>query len=205
VGVTGLLLCLFIVGHVAGNFLILVSADAFNAYAHSLTSKKALLYGAEIGLIVVFLIHVSMALKLTLENRSARPIGYKESFGKSRFTEWASATMPYTGLLIFAFIIWHLVGIKFGPAVVIEETGVRNLYQDLLNYFGNILNVVGYALAMLALCLHLLHGSWSVFQTLGVNREKFDGVLRKVALVFSLTAALLFITFVVWCNMKGVK
>ena len=104
--------------------------------------------------------------------------------------------MPYTGLIMFAFLIWHIVGIKFGAdyKTTYDTLEVRDLHKLLLEFFGNVVNVAGYCVAMVAVGLHVLHGAWSAPQSLGINRLKLDGAFRKVALLFSLIVTIIFIT-----------
>lgn len=113
-GVTGLMLCGFLLTHMAGNFLIFVGPDAFNLYAHKLTSNP-LIYVAEAILAGIFLTHIGLAIKLTIENKQARPDSYFVKVKTGRGATFASSTMPLTGLLILVFLVWHIVNLKFGP------------------------------------------------------------------------------------------
>jgi len=120
---TGLLLIGFLTSHLAGNFLLLDGIggkDAFNLYAHMLTSNK-LIYIAEAGLLGIFIVHIVSAIQVSAASRAARPQGYEtsENLGKSTL---ASRTMLKSGSLILAFLIFHLVGFKFG-----EELSVNDL------------------------------------------------------------------------------
>ena len=92
-GVTGLLLCGFLVSHLAGNMLIIVGPKAFNIYAHTLTSNP-LIYVAEVILLSIFALHVGLAFKLTIENKLARPVGYYMKQPTGRGATFASTTMP---------------------------------------------------------------------------------------------------------------
>ena len=100
VAITGLALCGFLVGHLTGNFLLLVSSDAFNIYAHKLISLGVLLYVIEAGLATVFLVHLGLAMKLNMENMQSKG-KYQQKTKTGRGTTFASQTMPYT--------IWSLV------------------------------------------------------------------------------------------------
>ena len=98
-GVTGLLLCGFLVSHLLGNFLIFVGPDAFNLYAHTLTSNP-MIYGAEAVLVLIFLAHLFMGIKVTIENKMARPTPYYVKKHTGRGATFASSSMPYTGIVI---------------------------------------------------------------------------------------------------------
>ena len=104
VAFTGLFFCLFLVGHLAGNLLILVSPEAFNKYAHALISNPAI-YAIEAVMTILFLIHVVLALKITRENRKARGQSYHLKRNTGRGSTFMSDTMPYTGILIFIFLV----------------------------------------------------------------------------------------------------
>src|SRR3989338_3288779 len=105
---TGLLLILFVIGHLAGNLLIYLGPEAFNAYAQKLKHLRPGLYIVEFGLLAVFVIHMWLTAVLVIENYSARPVGYavnKPVGGRS----WAAPLMPYTGTLIPPFVVLHLI------------------------------------------------------------------------------------------------
>lgn len=109
---TGLLLIGFILGHMAGNLLIYAGADALNSYAHALKSKPPLLWAARLGLFVVFLVHIGLGLKLTRQNIEARPVRYVRE--DTIRASWASRHMLLTGLLVLAFLLYHLAQFTFG-------------------------------------------------------------------------------------------
>ncbi|MFZ8934819.1 MAG: succinate dehydrogenase, partial [Bacteriovoracaceae bacterium] len=102
--ITGLSLCLFLLGHLIGNCLIYVGPEAFNTYGHTLITNP-LIYVAEAGLAAMFLIHIVLAIKLTMENKAARPVNYYMKKSSGRGETFASNTMPYTGLIILIFLV----------------------------------------------------------------------------------------------------
>lgn len=164
---TGLGLVGFLVAHLAGNLLIYKvdakthSGVAFNDYGEML-ERNALLPFAETALFLIFLIHVFTALKLTLENKKARPLGYSEheNAGESTFS---SRTMWWTGLIIFGFIIIHIKQFKFGNK---EQPG--HLWGLVVTEFESPAVVAVYVVSMIALGFHIAHGIGSAFQSLGL-------------------------------------
>ena len=178
--VTGLLLVGFLVTHFAGNLLLFVGEESFNMYAHKLTSNP-LIYFAEVFLALVFLFHVFLALKITLGNRGARPIGYDvtTSLGKKSL---ASSTMMWSGSFIFIFLVLHLVSFKFGADVVPPTAeGVRNLYALVVARFENKFYSIFYIFCMIVLGFHLSHAIQSSLRTLGLSHPKY----LKYSTIFS--------------------
>ena len=107
--VTGLMLCGFLIAHLTGNLLIIAGPEAFNRYAHGLTHNKAFLYTAEFFLSLLFQTHIVMAIKLTIENKKARPEKYYMKKATGRGATFASSTMPYTGFITLVFLVFHLL------------------------------------------------------------------------------------------------
>ncbi len=204
-GVTGLLLCGFLLTHFLGNTLLFVSSDAFNTYAYTLTSNP-LIYLAEAILGAIFLAHVGMALKLVIENKAAR--GDQEYFIKTktgRGSTFASSTMPYTGTLIFVFLVLHLLQFKFGPEYMTVVNGVemRDIYKTVVEYFQSPLNVLWYVVAMFLTAIHVSHGFWSAFQSLGFNHSKYNGIINISSKAFGVLVALGYSSIAIFCFLKG--
>ena len=204
---TGLGLCGFLVSHLAGNVLLLISPDAFNVYAHKLISLGALLYLAEGGLLVLFLTHLALAIKLTLENKHARGEKYYAKKRTGRGETLMSATMPYTGLLFLVFIITHLLQFKYGAYYYTQVDGVpmRDMYRTVLEYYKNPLNTLWYVVAMAGAALHTAHGFASAFQSLGWNHSLYLPGLKKLGLGYAIVVAGGFALLSVLMHMKGVS
>jgi succinate dehydrogenase / fumarate reductase, cytochrome b subunit len=202
--VTGLMLCGFLVTHLAGNCLIYVGAQSFNTYAHTLITNP-FIYVAEAVLALIFLSHIGMAMKLTLENKQARPDGYYMKASTGRGATFASSTMPYTGLIILAFLIWHLVAIKFGPEYTATYEGVamRDLHRLLLEYFSEPLHVGLYVFCMVALGIHVSHGFWSAFQSLGFNHPRYNCGISIISKIFALVMTVGYSALPIWCYLQG--
>ncbi len=196
-GLTGLFLLLFIAAHLGGNFNILLGADAFNGYAVKLWSLGPLVYVIETGLALVFLVHALMGLMVYLEKRRARPQGYKtfKSAGAPSRQTVSSKTMIFTGVLLLAFLVWHLVQFRFGPHYTTMYHGqeARDLYRLVVEVYSSLVNVIAYEVIMILLGFHLRHGFWSAFHTLGVNNPKYAGPIYAIGIGFAIVVALGFL------------
>lgn len=203
-GVTGLLLCGFLLSHMLGNFLLIAGKDAFNTYAYTLTSNP-LIYLAEAVLGAIFLSHIIMALKLTIENKAARPVKYYMKQPTGRGATFASSTMPYTGILILVFLVMHLINFKFGAVYMTTLNGmeVRDLYKTVIDYFASPLNVGIYLLFMITIGIHVSHGFWSAFQSIGFNHPKYMPAIKFVSKVFAVFVTVGYSTIAIWCHVKG--
>jgi succinate dehydrogenase / fumarate reductase cytochrome b subunit len=168
---TGLLLIGFLVVHLAGNLLVFSSNHAFNEYSAKLIHNP-LIYGAEVGLLLLFVGHFLSGISVTLRNWAARPQAYlkKERAGHTSHKSLASTTMIWTGLVVLAFVPLHLYTFKYGPDYAsAADPNVRDLYRLVMEVFRNPLQVVWYVAAMLLVGFHLWHGFGSAFETLGVS------------------------------------
>ena len=176
---TGLVLYGFLVGHLSGNLLLLKDdgGRAFNAYSEFLINHP-LLIPAEIFLVVVFAVHLFLAISVTRDNRRARPVGYQtaQSVGGRSF---ASRTMIYSGVVILVFLVFHLKTFKYGD----KPSG---LYDLVLATFQQTGYMAWYAVAMLVLGFHLWHAFQSAFQTLSIRSDK----IKSLGLVLCLILAL---------------
>ena len=204
--VTGLLLCGFLVSHLAGNCLIYIGPKAFNTYAHVLITHP-LIYVAEVILGLIFIGHVTLAVWVELENYYARPVKYHMKKHTGRGSTFASSTMKYTGLIILVFLIIHIKSFKFGTYYSATYDGVemRDLYKLLLEYFSDPINVLWYIFSMLALGLHVSHGFWSAFQTLGVNHPRYNHPLRCFSFFFAVAISLGYIALPIYCYLQGAR
>jgi succinate dehydrogenase / fumarate reductase cytochrome b subunit len=194
--VTGLLLTLFVIAHLLGNSLIFVGRDALNAYAEGLRHLPTLLWLARIGLLVVFILHIAYGLRVTWENQQARPVGYVCE--KTVRASWASRHMLLTGLLLLAFVLYHLAHFTFylvdnpinpatGKAVnydALEQRGSwpgkipgsaprHDTYAMVVFGFRNPWISISYLFFMVVLWLHLWHGASSWLQSLGLNHPRY--------------------------------
>lgn len=205
IALTGLLLCGFLVMHLLGNILILVSADAFNLYAHKLISLGVLLYVAEAGLALIFITHLGLALKVTLENKAARGQKYYVKNRTGRGETIMSASMPYTGLILLVFLVLHILQFKFGAYYTTTVDGVemRDLHRLIVEFFQSPLNVAWYVFAMTAAAVHTAHGFQSAFQTFGWNHNVWMPKIKNIGLVYAIFVGGGFALITIITHVKG--
>ena len=178
--VTGLCFCLFIAVHLMGNFTIYAGKDSFLSYVDHLHSVEALVTLAEMGLVFLAVIHIGTGLFLFLENRRARPAPYavKKSAGGQTIGSW---TAPYTGVLILAFVILHLIKFRFVDKMTIDDFVI--LSKTFADFgFWTLFYIAG----VILVAVHVSHGFWSGFQTLGLSHPKYMPLIERLAIVFSL-------------------
>lgn len=189
--ITGLMLTGFLIAHVSGNLLFFAGPEALNAYAEGLKKFPAVLWAARFGLLGAFTLHVGVAIWLTRSNRSARPQRYAcENTAQATF---ASRYMIHTGLVMLAFVVFHLAHFTWRVTDHrIAELGPFEVHRMLVIGFQQPLVAGSYVLAMIAIGLHLSHGIASIFQTLGINHPRYNGVIRKMGPVLGIAIAALF-------------
>jgi len=183
--VTGLLLVGFLIAHLAGNLTLYADAEgrAFDAYCAQLKSFGPLLYVAEVLLALLFLVHIYLGVRLTLENRDARRSGYGIRNTRGRQT-LGSATMFVTGTLVLGFLIKHLLDYRLnsafdaGPAAAVRAS------------FRQPLGVAIYVIGMAALGLHLSHAFRSAFQSLGLSHPRLVPLLERTGLALAIALPL---------------
>jgi len=206
-GLTGLALFGFVVVHLIGNLTLFLGPDAFNGYAHFLETA---LHGwltptFEIFLIIIFLFHMISAINVAwADKRAARKTGYKtmkNAGGKSRKT-FSSVSMIYTGILILIYVVGHIYLFKFGNHEISSD-GVKNLYKTVVTEFKDPVFTVFTVVVMVMLGLHLRHGFWSAFQSLGLANDKYLPVLEKLALFFAIVLAIGFILIPILLFLNG--
>lgn len=181
--VTGIIWVGFLFFHMYGNLKVFQGAEYFNHYAESLRSLGApvfshlhLLTVLRIVVTGAIVLHVWAAISLTQAARVARPQSY--AVKKAVQANYAAVTMRYGGAVIFFFILYHLAHFTWGW---LGNFTRGEAYENLVAGFQNPFNVVLYLVAVTALGLHLYHGTWSMFQTLGFNNRKYDSTLRGLA------------------------
>lgn len=182
VALSGLLLCGFLLAHLAGNLLLLKGMDAFNHYAEML-SENPLLPVAEVVLLAIFSLHIILGLFVSWQNYNARPEGYEHRIEAGGRTP-GSATMKYTGLFTLVFLVIHIGTFRFG-----DDEGPGGLFGLVMEWFQNGIYAGFYVLAMAFLGLHLSHGFQSAFQTFGVNHPRYTPLIKAVGIVFALVCA----------------
>ncbi len=202
VAVSGLLLILFLIAHLAGNLLIYRGPEAINIYSHTLHSFGPLIRLAEFGLAAIFIIHIVFTAMVVIENKKARPIGYA---GGESYKQRSLATrlMPYTGTILLIYVISHLFDFTLananGPGAFVNGQNL-GLYGLIVNEFANPYEVLWYVIAMAAVGFHLVHAIQSVFQTFGFHNPRVTPIIKKAGYVLGILISVSFasIPIYVW-------
>jgi succinate dehydrogenase / fumarate reductase cytochrome b subunit len=196
VAVTGVILMLFVIGHLLGNLQIFLGPDWINGYAQHLRDLGPLLWAVRFILLVTVFLHIYFTIRLAIENRRARPAGYvKRDYVKATF---ASRHMVVSGFVVLAFIVFHLfhfTGRRFDPHFPLLKNDPLNHYDvfSMMVYgFRNPYVSGFYLVGLFLLTLHLTHGASSFFQSLGMNNQTWAPALARGARIF---AWLLFIGY----------
>jgi succinate dehydrogenase cytochrome b subunit len=188
---TGLVLFGFVTGHLLGNLQIFLPPEKINAYGHMLESLGALLWLIRIFLLVCLIIHVWLGIQLALENRAARPTGYSATY-TIRAT-LASRVMARTGIVVLAFLIYHLMDFSFrvqhpewsNPTYQLGNgEWVRDLHTMMVHGFSRMSVSIFYILAVGLLSYHLSHGTVSLVQTFGFKNEKWTRGLERFTVTY---------------------
>ena len=182
--VTGLVLFLYVVGHLLGNLKVFEGPQKFNAYAEGLRTVGApfvargqLLWAVRIALLVSVVAHLWAALAVTRASWQARPVGYRRL--ETSETTYAARTMRWGGVIIACYVVYHLLDLTFGTVNPSFVPG--DAYHNLVVSLARVPVSAAYIVAVVAVGLHLYHGLWSALQTLGLNRPPTSGWRRGVA------------------------
>lgn len=196
VAVTGVILLLFVIGHLLGNLQIFIGPDWINAYAQHLRDLGPLLWMIRAFLLVSVILHIYFTILLAIENRRARPEAYRDrNYVKA---SWASRHMVVSGLVVLAFIVYHLAHFTFrvtDPRFDLlkpDAHGHHDVFSMMVYGFQNVYVSAFYVVGLFLLTLHLTHGSSSFFQSLGFNNERLTPKLAVGGRIF---AWLLFIGY----------
>jgi succinate dehydrogenase / fumarate reductase cytochrome b subunit len=191
--ISGCVLVGFVIGHLLGNLQIFLGPEALNRYGHFLQTTPELIWPARIGLLALAVLHIASAIALTKQNRTARPIGY--GVNKVVAASYASRTMMMSGLIVFAFIIYHLLHFTVQtPDINLtgqdfrtlhDEQGRHDIYRMMILGYKKPLVSLFYVIGVGLLCLHLSHGVSSMFQSIGWKNKSYGAFLDKFAIVVS--------------------
>ncbi len=188
---TGFIWFGFLVGHMAGNLKAFQGAEVFDEYAHHLRvfgepilPEMGFLWAFRIVMLLAFVVHAYLAWQTSSQSWGARSTKYtkKESLN---FT-FASALMRWGGVLILVFVVFHILHMTVGLPAVHPSFVAGDAHANLVSGLQSPLVAGFYIVAMAAICLHLYHGLWSLFQTLGANHPKYAGYRRPIAVFFAL-------------------
>jgi succinate dehydrogenase / fumarate reductase cytochrome b subunit len=191
---TGFALLVFVIGHMVGNLQVFLGPNQINAYGNFLQTTPELLWTARVGLLVMIILHLYSAFTLWAENKAARPIPYGQYDPVA--ASYASRTMIMSGLIVAAFIAYHLLhytaqvkainltGQDFGPLE--DAKGRHDIYRMMVVGFSNVWVSAFYILGVGLLCTHLSHGASSMFQSVGWKTAPYGRWIDRVALVGSI-------------------
>jgi succinate dehydrogenase cytochrome b subunit len=206
--ITGLSWAGFAVGHFIGNTtLLLKDPTPFNKYAHFLSGLGGALILVELILAASLLVHLFFAIKVTFENRNARPVKYtvSKSAGRESKKGFATSTMIYTGILLIIFLVLHITHFKFGAVymTMVDGNQIRDLYKTVYEFYADPINTTYYVIMMILLGIHLSHGVWSAFQSLGLNGNRFTPFIYKVGFLVAVFVSVGFIVIPIYIYLTG--
>jgi succinate dehydrogenase / fumarate reductase, cytochrome b subunit len=187
--VSGIMLLGFVLVHMVGNLKVYLGAEDINHYGEWLREiampalpRTVFLWIMRLGLIAAFAVHMHAAWALTRMNHRARPTKYASD--RDYVTaNFASRTMRWTGIIVIAFVIFHLADLTWGSANPDFERG--NVYHNMVESFSRVPVAAAYIVANLALAIHTFHGAWSLFGSLGVSNPRLIRFRRSFAAGFA--------------------
>jgi len=192
--VSGFVLLVFVIGHLAGNLQIFLGREAINRYGHFLQTNPELIWPARLFLLLMVGLHIWAAVKLSVENKAARPVGYAQY--RPVGSSYASRTMLMSGLIIFVFVVYHIlhftVQVRYinltGQSFVdfTDPEKRHDIFKMMIVGFNNRWVSAFYIMGMALLGLHLSHGASSMFQSIGWKNRAYGPVLDKLARIGAL-------------------
>jgi len=205
---SGIMLLGYVLAHMVGNLKVFLGESHLNEYGEWLRDlgepvfpRSVVLWGLRIGLTAAFVLHIVAAAQLTRMNHRARPVKYQapRDYAAANF---ASRTMRWTGVIVALFVVFHLLDLTWGTA---NPDFVRgDVYDNLFNSFERVPVALVYIAAMIAVSIHIFHGAWAMFNSLGINNPKYNdwkrafaGGFALVILVGNVSMPLLIVTGVV--------
>ena len=189
-GLTGLGWSLFVLTHMLGNMLIMVSADIYNWYSHALTSNPFLIV-AELLLLITIVLHAKNGIELTIQNRRAKPVRSIQPTNKDKSARFQSRFMIFHGSLILVFLIQHVLALKYGPhyTTIVNGVEMRDMYRLVIEVLHQPIYMSWYVLGAIGVGLHLSHGFYSSFQSLGIFHPRYSPWLSKFGYFYAFVVA----------------
>ena len=196
-GITGLGLTLFVGVHMLGNLVLFVSPEAYNQLANFIDSWGVLLSIVEFILLGAVIVHAALGIAIRIKSGRSRPIKYNmlKSAGEPSKQSLSSVSVIFPGLVLLVFLGFHLASFKFGTYYLTSVDGIvmRDLARLVIETFRNPFYTFGYLGVMVLLGLHLRHGFWSAWQSLGVLRSPWSSIVYAIALILALLIAIGFV------------
>jgi succinate dehydrogenase / fumarate reductase cytochrome b subunit len=190
--VTGAILFLFVIGHMLGNLQVFEGPEKLNAYGRFLHGVPEILWAVRIVLLASVVLHIWASVQLAVRKTQARPVGYakKDNIASS----YASRTMYWSGPILLAFIIYHLLHLTAGVVHPGTDFVEGDVYHNVVSGFQVWWVSAWYILSMILLGLHIRHGAWSMFQSVGFNHPRHTPILNKAAAVLAVVIVLGYIS-----------
>jgi succinate dehydrogenase / fumarate reductase, cytochrome b subunit len=188
--VTGMILFGFVLLHMAGNLQFFLGPEKFDAYGRLLRVEPALLWTARLALLISVILHIVASIQLSGLNKKSRPVPYQKK--TSIDSSYASRTMMWSGPILAAFIVYHILHFTLGT--VHPDFHEGQIYANVVAGFRVVPVSIAYIVAMILLGMHLNHGVWSMFQSIGVSNPRYSAGLRRFANVFAALIVLGFIS-----------
>ena len=176
--VTGIILFAYVVAHMLGNLQIYIGEEQINRYAELLHSSAALLWAARLVLLFCVGVHIVAAVQLWLRNRAARPVKYRVF--RPPEVDYAARTMVWSGPILAAFVVYHIL--HFTTGQVHPDYEHVKPFHNVIVGFSQPGAAIFYIVANILLAVHLYHGVWSFFQTMGWDHPRFGASRRWIAI-----------------------
>ena len=204
IGATGLALVLYLIIHITANLTVFGGAAFFNGSADVL-ERLPILPLIELGLLLIFLVHIYKTVTMFLRNRQARPVRYaqKRNAGPPSRKTLASTTMIFTGLWLLVFLIIHVKAFKYGT--MYEYDGMRDFYRLEMENLRNPFMVAFYVLSMIVVGSHLWHGASSALQSLGLDHPQWTPRLLTAGRILAVAIAGGFIVIAIWAYLVAAQ
>jgi succinate dehydrogenase / fumarate reductase, cytochrome b subunit len=205
IGVTGFALFIYLLVHIAGNLMVFFGPQIFNKYAYTLEGNP-LIPIIEIGLLLIFLVHIYKTIRMFLANQAARPVRYakKKMAGPPSRKSFASSTMIVSGLWLLVFVVIHVRAFRYGTEYPWAPGG-RDLYRLEMENFANPFTVGFYVLSMFVVGSHLWHGISSSVQSLGLDDRRWTPRVRAAGKVIAVLIAGGFVVIALWAYFVGAR
>jgi succinate dehydrogenase cytochrome b subunit len=185
--ITGAILFLFVLGHMVGNLQVYEGPERLNAYGRFLHGVPELLWAVRLALLASVVLHIVSSVQLALDKTKARPVGYAKK--QNVASDYASRTMYWSGPILLAFIVYHLLHLTAGVVHPGGDFVEGDVYHNVVAGFQVWYVSAWYIISMILLAFHIRHGAWSMFQSLGINHPRHTPILKKAALVLAVVIA----------------